>query len=283
MTDIFEPAGGSGLRPARNRVVLDDIERRYGKFGDREIRQFPVVVEETREPGETTGGHHYTIRGHAAVFARHSLDLGGFKEKVARGAFDKVLERNPDAWLLWDHDTRYVLARTTNKTLELRIDPMGLHYWAKVAPTSYAADLRVLMDRGDIDQASFAFTVSKDNWEVLEDEDTGEERVERTILEVGELYDVTVTAMGAYPQTDSQVVGERARDYAMQEGRLESGADISVEPSEPVGVIEEESHGDQSVGSEPDAPEINDLRAATRSAVLAMKERQLLAMKELTK
>jgi len=200
----------------------DAFERRYGRFGDRERRELPLVADEVRDSG--AGDGQFTIRGHAAVFNSPSLDLGGFTETIAPGAFDRVLNDNPDVWLLWDHDSRWTLARTFNKTLELRIDPRGLHYWARVAPTSYAADLRVLMERGDINQASFAFTVGADEWRIQEI--NGEERVERTILEVNGLYDVTVTAMGAYPATDSQVVRSRAIDYAVASGRLPGGAAV---------------------------------------------------------
>ena len=181
----------------------DDYERRYGQLGGRETRAVPITVDEIRDSG--AGAGQFTVRGHAAVFDQWSLDLGFFREKIDRAAFDTVLADNPDVWLLWDHDTRWTLARTANKTLELRTDPRGLHYWGRVAPTSYAEDLRVLMERGDINQASFAFTVARDEWTIRTDEN-GDEQVERVILEVDQLYDVTVTAMGAYSQTDSQVV-----------------------------------------------------------------------------
>ena len=89
--------------------------------------------------------------------------------------------------------------------------------WSKVAPTSFAADLRVLMERGDVDQSSFAFTVARDEWKITGEGD--DEKVERTILEVGQLYDVTTTAMGAYPQTDSQVaMRTREKARAIAEG-----------------------------------------------------------------
>jgi hypothetical protein len=286
-----------GRQPA-----LDAFERRYGRFGEREQRELPIVVDEVRDSRTQDG--QFTLRGHAAVFDQFSLDLGGFREKIDRAAFDNVLDRNPDAWLLWDHDTRFVLARTTNKTLELRIDPRGLHYWARVAPTSYAADLRLLMERGDIDQASFAFTVKRDDWNIIEGEGGDEERVERTILEVGELYDVTVTAMGAYPQTDSQVVAERAIDYATTNGRLAGGARAAAErsgestsvpiPREPLGEPDEPTLTGAStedrtapdvepVGEEIRGPSTHDLAAMSRRSVQEMRERHLLAMKELLK
>jgi HK97 family phage prohead protease len=88
--------------------------------------------------------------GHAAVFNRWSLDLGGFRERIKKGAFDEVLSRDPHVVHVIDHDTAKILASTRSKSLDLSIDPKGLRYWSKVAPTSYANDLRILLERGDI-------------------------------------------------------------------------------------------------------------------------------------
>lgn len=159
------------------------------------------------------GDGQKTMRGHAAVFNRPSHDLGGFVTKIAPGAFSQVLDTNPDVHLVWDHDMRYVLARTLNGTLELREDPYGLHVWARLAPTSYASDLEVLMKRGDIDQMSFACTIGEDRWT----EDTS--GITREILSVDGLFDVTVCAQGAFPQTDASLLAS-----ARQNGRLPGGA-----------------------------------------------------------
>jgi uncharacterized protein len=164
-------------------------------------RSFEFRVDEVADSG--SGGGQYTMVGHAAVFNRWSLDLGGFRERIAKGAFDEVLSRDPHVLHVIDHDTSKVLASTRSNTLDLSVDPKGLRYWSKVAPTSYAADLRILLDRGDIAQSSFAFTVAKDEWKI-KDED-GTEIVERTIKEVADLFDVTTCAMGAYPATDADL------------------------------------------------------------------------------
>jgi HK97 family phage prohead protease len=195
--------------------------------GQVEKRTLPIDGVEWRESGAGEG--QMTVRGHASVYDRMSLDLGGFREKIAKGAFTKALDRNPDVHALWDHDTKFVLARTKNKTLELREDPVGLHFWARVADTSYAKDLRVLMERGDVDQASFAFTVEREEWEIDEDEN-----VTRTILEVADLYDVTVTASGAYPQTDTSLVRNlRSRmKSAIDAGELPAEAERSLQDAE---------------------------------------------------
>lgn len=186
----------------------------------------PISDIEIRESGAGEG--QTTIRGHAAVFDRLSHDLGGFRERIARGAFADVLDRDPDVHLVWDHDTSLTLARTKNKTLELREDPMGLHVWARVAPTSYAQDLRVLMDRGDIDQMSFAFTVEPEDYEWRMD-DAGEDVI-ATVRRVSHLFDVTVTAQGAYPQTDVSLV-RSLFEAAKTEGRIHGWApDPAVAP-----------------------------------------------------
>lgn len=246
----------------------------------REQRILPIEAE-WRESG--SGGGQMTVRGHASVYERLSLDLGGFRERIARGAFDKVLDRDPDVHLVWDHSTRHVLARTKNKTLELRADPVGLHYWAKTAPTSYAADLRILMERGDIDQASFAFTVARDEWEIDDDES-----VTRTILEVGELYDVTITAQGAYPQTDSKVV-EQVRSmvqHEIAEGHLPELAMRSL-PKFVAPLVADSPHRGLVPDAEPTAPAepvtadgppnaaLAQLRAKTRAAVQDAKAMKL--------
>jgi len=72
-----------------------------------------------------------------------------------------------------------------------------------MAPVSYAQDLAVLLERGDITQMSFAFEVVKDQWETV-DEEAGVEL--RTLLEV-KLWDVSVVTYPAYEETDAGLRG----------------------------------------------------------------------------
>jgi len=50
---------------------------------------FPVEIRAEKAEGEKK-----KIRGHAAVFNVLSEDLGGFREKIAPGAFTKTLKEN---------------------------------------------------------------------------------------------------------------------------------------------------------------------------------------------
>lgn len=219
---------------------------------DAQSRVFcPIQNLEVRDSGAGDGS--YTLRGHFAVFNRLSLDLGGFREKIDPGAFTNVLARGPACLCVWDHDTARVLANTDNGTLELKESPGGLEGWARVAPTSYAADLRVLLDRGDISQASFMFTIERERWETVVEEGKPDVVV-ATIEEIGELYDVTVTGRGAYPQTDVSLaaLAKRRLDDAITSGHVEGRA--------------EGSNGAPETGSEGAAPIEAGTDEATRNA-----------------
>ena len=173
---------------------------------DREIRVLGLEGLEIRHSGRPNEG--FTLRGYAAVHNQLSLDLGGFREQIAPGAFDEVLATDPDVHLTWDHDTRYVAARTKNNTLHLTSDDTGLLIDAQVGNYTWAKDLKTALERGDINQGSFAFNVADGGDEFATDDDGN---VMRTIHNVGALYDVTVTAQGAYPQTSMAAMRSLAK------------------------------------------------------------------------
>jgi HK97 family phage prohead protease len=210
------------------------------------------------------------VRGHAAVFNSLSHDLGGFREMIAPGAFANVLAGGPDVHLLWDHDPGKALARTGSAKypLELREDDDGLHFHAEVAPTSTAADLAVLLEGGVVDQASFAFTVAEDGTDWASD---GDGTVVRTINEVDGLYDVTITAQGAYAATDSNLVALRARAAALAAGATPDESPDGGSDGSPV------AH--ENGGAEPDPLAM--LKASTQERLDRMRAEYQRLMKEI--
>jgi HK97 family phage prohead protease len=191
----------------------------------RQTRSFtPLRGVEVRTSGDPLAS--YTINGHAAVFNEWSLPLGysGFKERISPGAFARVLSEDPHVTSNWLHDDRWQLGSTEANTLKLNEDSGGLRFWTQVPKTTYADDLRVLLERGDIAQCSFCFTIARETWvkEDLEDESV---QLYSTIEEVEDLYDVCVCPMGAYPQTDlafanNLVSGADRLDAALKDGRV---------------------------------------------------------------
>lgn len=132
------------------------------------------------------------ITGYAAIFNQLSDDLGGFRERILPGAFSRCLGSNPDVRCLFNHDRNIVLGRTKSRTLRLDEDATGLRFDVDIPDTSAARDLRESVQRGDIDQCSFGFSVVGQNWL-----DGGTIR-ELTDVDV---LDVSPCTFAAYPQT----------------------------------------------------------------------------------
>ena len=55
----------------------------------------------------TTDSASPKIVGHGATFNTRSLDLGGFFEIIAPGAFDECLAAGADIVGMWNHDQRH--------------------------------------------------------------------------------------------------------------------------------------------------------------------------------
>lgn len=186
-----------------------------------EIERRTFEVEEFR----MVDGEEPEITGYAAVFDKLSEDLGGFREKVASGAFSKSLMKD-DIRALFNHDPNYVLGRNKAGTLELEEDGHGLRIRVKVPKTQWAMDLMESIKRGDINQMSFGFRTIKDTWEKVGN------NTERTLQEA-QLFDVSPVTYPAYPQTSAavrsayesftaecQVADDRANEEASSQARL---------------------------------------------------------------
>jgi len=158
-----------------------------------ERRAYPVA--ELRLAAED--GMAAKISGHAAVFDQLSEDLGGFRERIAAGAFANTL-KNADIRALFNHDANFVLGRNKAGTLRLKEDLTGLAIEIDPPDTQFARDLGVSMKRGDINQMSFGFYTVSDQWAKIDGAWV------RTLLEV-ELFDVSPVTYPAYPQTDVAV------------------------------------------------------------------------------
>ncbi len=175
---------------------MDKIKNIWDKKYNKIMEKRLFEIETRMEEGETV-----KVVGHASVYNTMSEDLGGFREIIAPGAFDDVLEN--DVRALINHDGNLILARTTSGTLALSTDEKGLRYEFEMPETSYGKDLTVSMKRGDITQSSFAFTVADDSWETRDGVDV------RTITKVKRLFDVSPVTYPAYPDADNLVIAQR--------------------------------------------------------------------------
>lgn len=147
------------------------------------------------------------IEGDAAVFNVETKIGEWFREKIRPGAFMRVLSEKPDVIAAYNHNWDVVLGRTTAGTLSLVETDTGLHYATKInTKDQEAMGVYQRVKRGDVSQASFAFTVRREEWTKPADK---KELALREVIEVDKLFDVGPVAFGAYPQASAQ-----ARSFA---------------------------------------------------------------------
>ena len=165
---------------------------------DREVRHVHNLELRQTEDGMPVVEGYATVYDYAYDIAG-GPDMGGFTEVIAPGAAKKSA-MEADVRLLANHEG-LPLARTKSGTLELESDDIGLKVRATLDPSNpTAAEVRSAMERGDVDQMSFAFRVVRDEW--------NKDYSERTISEV-KLYDVSVVT---YPANPATVVKLRSED-----------------------------------------------------------------------
>lgn len=160
------------------------------------------MVERRDDSGAPAGCH---LSGMASVTDEpyEMADwLGPYTEVVRSGAFAKTLAEKADVRLLVNHDG-VPLARTKSGTLTLREvmpgegDVSGLWCEADLDPASpLVQEIRSAMARGDLDEMSFAFRVTRQQW--------SPDYEQRDILEV-ELFDVSVVTYPANPATSASL------------------------------------------------------------------------------
>jgi HK97 family phage prohead protease len=141
-----------------------DLSTRAEARNSIESRSRPFDGAELRED---SGGKSLTFTGYASVFdAPYEVNdwLGSFNETIAPGAFARSLALGADVPFKLNHEGM-TLARTKSGTMQLAEDSKGLHVEARLDPANPQVQaLRSAMDRGDIDEMSFAFRVTDDMW-----------------------------------------------------------------------------------------------------------------------
>lgn len=186
-----------------------------------------------------------TIYGKAISFDTLSVDLGGFRETIKRGAITQDLINKSDIFARTNHKDDYILARSKNGhgslSLELRDD--GLYFSFELPNTEKGNELREHIKRGEITQCSFAFNAAKEaNSEVWRNENG---IIYRDIYKIGYLGDVAPVYKPAYEETYvsmramecAKTLKEEEELKAMQDDEETEEIDETVKDNE---VIEEE-------------------------------------------
>ncbi len=147
-------------------------------------------------------GEQRQIVGFGAMFNRLSEDLGGFREMILPEAFTDTL--TDDVRGLFNHDPNLILGRTLAETMTLEETPEGLIYRITPPETSYAQDLIMSMERGDVNRSSFGFRVLEESWK----HPTEDQPLPVRVLHKVRLYDTGPVTFPAYPETSAEVRSE---------------------------------------------------------------------------
>ena len=188
---------------------MKDLERRV--YNVIEMR----VEDEDKEP---------RLRGHAAVFDSDSVEMWGFVERVAPGAFTRTLKEADNIHALWSHDSALPLGSTRGGKLDLREDKVGLAFDLSGKRLN-EAQLDAVRD-GDM-RMSFGFRTKAEKWEERKDM-----LPLRTLLDV-DLFEISLVTMPAYPDTDVGV-----RSLAAWREQQPNDADEQVAAAQAAAYIE---------------------------------------------
>ena len=147
-------------------------------------------------------GEEYLVEGYATVFNQPYLlwEEDGYKvfEQVDRDAFTGC--DMSDVIMQYNHEGR-VFARMSNGTLTCRPDDYGLLTRALLGGTEIGRQLYDEIKGGYTDQMSFGFVVAEDVREIVENNETNEVTITRTIKRIKKLYDVSAVSIPANPAT----------------------------------------------------------------------------------
>lgn len=176
---------------------------------NKEIRSFSFEIEKEERK----------MVGHAAVFGEVAEIGGWFREQVEPGAFRASI-RKDDVRALFNHDENYVLGRNMAGTLQLSEDSKGLKVSITPPDTQFARDLAVSIERGDINQMSFAFQVLEEEWVRGEKKELDLRKIKKV-----RLFDVSPVTFPAYEGTDIAI---RSRDNWLKAMEPEKEPEILV-------------------------------------------------------
>ena len=154
---------------------------------EKEIRQYSVEFNAAPDVA--------TIEGRAIPFNIASPNREGFRETIAPEAVEGVFEKS-DVFLLYNHDkSKGFLARNKMGKGSLKIDVRedGVYFSFVPGEDNLSMYVKDRIQRGDLDEMSWAFTVEQDTWV------KGADGVyDRTINKFDHIYDLSIVDQSYY-------------------------------------------------------------------------------------
>lgn len=164
-----------------------------------EIRIKDITIpDQEGDKGTPTEKSENIIEGYAIVFNSMSEDLGGFREMILPESITEELINKSDIYYLYNHNDDSIPLARSNKgegSLSLSIDTTGLHY----SFVCLNQDIYNAIKRGDINKASFAFSLPTDGSGEIWEKNT-EYNYIRKITKIEYLHDLSCVLTPAYSE-----------------------------------------------------------------------------------
>lgn len=253
-------------------------------YGDVRLRERNHAEVKWRASGDPSAPDVRNLTGYPAVFGQvytlYEGDSCTITEEVAPGFFDDVLK--DDCHLNYNHERPSAMCRNAPHmpegsregpgSMDISVDNHGLRVHARIPMDDLDAQrLAPKMDRGVVDQMSYAFTVAEEDRLETMDED-GRYRVHYTLKKARRLLDLAVCPLGANAGTE---VALRSLAGQLMGRSLEEGP-----PSEPSRAEDsagpeagEESRSDPEGSPAPDTTRATAELEATRAFLAAQRAR----------
>ena len=154
---------------------------------EKEIRCFEVELR--KAPNSPI------VEGRAIPFSVFSPNREGFREMISPEAVEGVIEIS-DIMMLYNHNRERGFLARSNKgkgSLAIEVKDDGVYFSFPVGTDDLSTYVSERLERGELNETSFAFTVKEDRWVKAEDG-----VYERTITKFERLYDFSVVDTSYY-------------------------------------------------------------------------------------
>lgn len=190
------------INEEKQKVNESRKDREYRRFESFEIRS----AEEEGKNGMYVEGYALTFNEPTVLFESQGLQ---YRELIDRNALANT--DLTDVIFNYDHSGK-VMARTRNKTLELRVDDKGLFIRADLSGTEEGRKLYEEIRGGYVDKMSFSFISNENEYD--------RETRTRKIKGIKRLIDVSAVSVPAYQTTSIAV-----RSFFEAEAEMERKVD----------------------------------------------------------
>jgi hypothetical protein len=152
------------------------------------------------------------VFGLCCCYEEPSEDVGDYQLVFARGCFSASLASPDfDGRVLFNHDSKQVLGRKSARTARFSETSQGVSFEADLPESTWALDLEVSMNRGDITAADVGFMSSEKHWETRKGART-------LVIDKAFLVEASVVSWSNFSQTSAQIAEQQT---ALAAARLE--------------------------------------------------------------